>query len=64
VRQALGGQSRGLQEGRHGVSSRFFEITGRIRLDNSVLEEKTTVQRDGIDVRPLWRERGALGSLQ
>lgn len=64
VRQALGGPSLAVQEGRHGVSSRFFEITGRIRLDNSVLEEKTTVQREGIDVRLLWRERGALGSLQ
>ncbi len=64
VRQALGRQSSNLEEGRHSVGSRFFEITGRIRLENSLLVEKTTVQREGIDVRLLWRERGALGSLQ
>jgi general secretion pathway protein K len=46
------------------VASRFFEITGQIRLDSSLLVEKTTVQREGMDVRLLWRERGVPGSLQ
>lgn len=64
VRQALGGQSSSLQEDRHSVASRFFEITGQIRLDSSLLVEKTTVQREGVDVRLLWRERGVPGSLQ
>lgn len=64
VRQALGGQGSSLQEDRHSVASRFFEITGQIRLDSSLLVEKTTVQREGVDVRLLWRERGVPGSLQ
>jgi general secretion pathway protein K len=64
VRQALGGQGNSLQEDRHSVASRFFEITGQIRLDSSLLVEKTTVQREGLDVRLLWRERGVPGSLQ
>ena len=64
VRQALAGQGSSLQEDRHSVASRFFEITGQIRLDSSLLVEKTTVQREGVDVRLLWRERGVPGSLQ
>ena len=64
VRRTLGAQGSNLQESRHSVASRFFEITGRIRLDNSLLVEKTTVQREGLDVRLLWREQGAPGSLQ
>mgnify|MGYP006282560609 CR=1 FL=1 len=64
VRQALGRQGSSLQADRHSVASRFFEITGQIRLDSSLLVEKTTVQREGIDVRLLWRERGVPGSLQ
>ncbi len=64
VRQALGTQSGNLQEERHSVASRFFEITGQIRLDSSLLVEKTTVQREGMDVRLLWRERGVPGSRQ
>ena len=64
VRQALGTQSGSLQDDRHSVASRFFEITGQIRLDSNLLVEKTTVQREGLDVRLLWRERGVPGSLQ
>ena len=44
----------------HSVSSRFFEVQGRLRLDQSVVEEHSVVQRDGTDVRTLWRDRGSL----
>lgn len=40
------------------VASRFFEIQGRLRLGDTVVEERTVVQREGLDVRPLQRERG------
>jgi general secretion pathway protein K len=60
----LGPQSGSVQEERHSVASRFFEITGQIRLDSSLLVEKATVQREGADVRLLWREHGASSSLQ
>jgi general secretion pathway protein K len=39
------------------VSSRFFEIRSRLRLDQLVVEERAVVQRDGLDVRILSRQR-------
>lgn len=45
-------------EGTIGVASRFFEVHGRLRLDQVVVEERSLVQRDGLDVRTLQRERG------
>ena len=39
------------------VATRFFEIQGRLRLGDTVVEDRTVVQREGLDVRPLWRER-------
>lgn len=43
----------------HDVRSRFFEVRGRLRLDDLVIEERSVVQRDDMDVRTLWRERSA-----
>jgi general secretion pathway protein K len=43
-------------EAQHSVNSRFFGVRGRLRLDQSVVEESSVVQRDGMDVRTLWRE--------
>ena len=40
------------------VNSRFFEVRGRVRLDRGVVEEVSVVQRDGVNVRTLKRERG------
>ena len=42
------------------VASRFFEIQGRLRIGDVVVEEHTLVQREGLDVKPLRRERGVL----
>jgi general secretion pathway protein K len=41
-----------------GVASRFFEIRSRLRLDQLVVEERSAVQRDGLNVRVLRRYRG------
>ena len=46
-------------ENLHSVSTRFFEVHGRLRLDNTWVEERSLLQRDGIAVRTLWRDRGA-----
>jgi len=49
-----------LSEGRVAVTTRFFEVTGRLRLDTHVLEEHSTVERAagrGGEVVALWRER-------
>lgn len=47
-------------EGTVSVSSRFFEVRGRLRLDALVVEERSLVQREGLDVRTLRRQRGVL----
>lgn len=40
-----------------GVATRFFEIRSRLRLDALVVEERSVVQRDGLDVRVVRRQR-------
>jgi general secretion pathway protein K len=40
------------------VASMFFEIRARLRLDQLVVEERSLVQRDGLEVKVLQRERG------
>lgn len=41
------------------VSSRFFEFEGRSRLGNTTLHERAVMERRGLDVLVLWRERVA-----
>jgi general secretion pathway protein K len=48
-----------LSEAQHSVSSRFFEVQGRLRMEKSVVEEQSLVQREGLSVKTLWRDRGA-----
>ena len=39
------------------VGSNFFEVRGRLRLGDIVLEQRSLVQRRGLDVAVLQRER-------
>ena len=41
----------------HGVASRFFEITGRLRLGEATVQEMSVLQRDGMQVKVLSRNR-------
>ncbi len=41
----------------HSVSTSYFEVLGRLRLGSTTVLERSLVQRDGINVRTLWRER-------
>ena len=50
-----------LNETQHSVNSRFFEVLGRLRFDQTVVDERSVVQRDGINVKTLWRDRGSSG---
>jgi general secretion pathway protein K len=50
----------GINDNDHSVNSRFFEVRGRLRLEQRVVEEHSLVQRDGIDVKTVWRERAVL----
>ncbi len=47
-----------MNETLHSVGSRCFEITGRLRLDQTVVEERSVVWRDGLNIKTLWRDRG------
>lgn len=41
----------------HSVNSRYFEIRARLRLGTLDTQERTVVQREGLLVKPLWKER-------
>ena len=58
VAKLLGGKPGQIVEGQHSVASRFFEVRGRLRLDQTTVQERSVVQRDGLDVKTLWRDRG------
>ena len=58
VTAQLGQTTVPLNESEHSVNSRFFEVQGRLRLDQVVVEEHSVVQRDGLKVKTLWRDRG------
>lgn len=57
VQEALGPRVRLLDEKQHSVQSRYFEITGRMRIDNVVQQETALVRRGGGQVNMLWRVR-------
>lgn len=51
----LGGTT--LDSAHHATQSRYFVVTGRLRLGEHVVEEHSLVQRNGLDVKTIWRER-------
>ncbi|MBC7681662.1 MAG: type II secretion system minor pseudopilin GspK [Ferruginibacter sp.] len=50
-------------ESEHSVSTRYFEVLGRLRLGTTTVLERSLVQRDGIVVSTLWRERAVAEPL-
>ncbi len=48
----------------HSIATRFFEIRGRVRLGDTVVQERSLVQRDGLSVKTLWRERATLPKFE
>jgi len=46
-----------LDPNRVGVASRYFEVQGRLRLENRVLEERSLVERRQLDMIALTRQR-------
>ena len=47
----------------HGISTRYFEVLGRLRMGSTTVLERSLVQRDGINVSTLWRERATADPL-
>lgn len=41
------------------INTSFFEVQARLRLDHTVVEEHSLLQRNALIVTTLWRERGA-----
>lgn len=46
-------------EVQHSVSTNYFEVQGRLRLDRTWVEEQSLLRRDEANLRLVWRERGA-----
>jgi general secretion pathway protein K len=57
ARKAMGAVGQNLQAGQHEVQSRYFEVTGRMRIDDVVQVEQLLVKRDGNQVQMVWRVR-------
>lgn len=59
VAQAAGKSELVLNDALHSVNSRYFEVRARLRLGSLVTQERTVLQRDGLNVKPLWKTREA-----
>lgn len=57
AREALGTAGRQLDDRQHSVQSRYFEVHGRMRIDQVVQQEQSLVRRDGNQVSMVWRVR-------
>lgn len=44
------------------ISSRYFEVSGRLRLDGRVIEERSLIERRGLDMVQITRERRSVVS--
>ena len=49
-----------LQEAEHAIASRFFGVTGQLRVGTATLQEHSILQRDGMMVKTIGRTREAL----
>ncbi|PIT75813.1 type II secretion system minor pseudopilin GspK [Limnohabitans sp. G3-2] len=63
ARETLGAPGRQLDDKQHSIQSRFFEINGRMRIDDVVQQEQTLVRRDGNQVSMVWRLQSPLQRL-
>lgn len=57
--KALVGANIELNGTNHAVQSRYFEVRGRLRLEQTLVDERSVVERNGQQTRVLWRERGS-----
>ncbi len=58
--RALASSSANIALAQFSVNSRFFEIRGRLRMEQTLVEALSLVQRNGQQVSTVWRERVAL----
>jgi len=58
----IGNSAIKLDAGLHAVSSRFFSVTGQLRVGQTTLQETSVLQRDGMVVKVLSRAREVVQS--
>lgn len=63
VRELLGAGT-SVYDSTHAVASSYFEVRGRLRLGDAVVQERSLVRKQGIDVTTLWRERGGVADQE
>lgn len=56
--KAGGNAAAQFNEEQHSVASRFFEVHGKLQVAQTTVQELSVVQRDGLDVKTLWRTHG------
>jgi general secretion pathway protein K len=44
----------------HSVNTRYFEVMGRLRMPQTLLQERSLVQRDASDLKVIWRHSSSL----
>jgi len=64
VTALIGNTEEPLNENHHATASRYFEVLGSLRLGERVVHERSLVQRNGLQVTTLWRERTAARAPQ
>lgn len=57
---AIGRRDINLVQEEHGINSRFFEMRAYLRINQIQVKEYSVVQRDGLTVKTLWRQKGAM----
>lgn len=57
-----GRPSTAFNDKQHAASTRFFEVHGNLQVDQTMVQERSIVQRDGMEVKALSRRRGVLPS--
>jgi general secretion pathway protein K len=53
---------RSVSSASHSVNTRYFEVTGQLRTPSTTVTERSLVQRDGRELKVLWRESGQWAS--
>jgi general secretion pathway protein K len=56
--KAAGQANAALADAQHSINTRYFELLGKLQIEQTTVQETSVVQRDGLDVKTLWRARG------
>lgn len=63
ARSALGPGASPLDASQFSVSSHFFEVRGRLRLERTTVQERSLVERQREEIKVRWREREVVNAL-